>query len=308
MGKTIQVVAFLAGLHASGLCSAPTLLVCPASVMAQWQRELQRWYSHFNVFLMHESGKNRCSHSEIVRRVRQSQSAAPLAAPHSSSSSSSSTASSSSSAAAAASLTSNRSNGILITTYESLRVHQSLLLPHEWGYAILDEGHKIRNPDAAVTQVCKQLRTPHRLIISGEPVQNNLKELWSLFDFIYPGKLGTLPVFEAEFCIPITQGGYANASPFQVNQGYKQHFPFFSDFLLIVAALSLLRFFCILSIHRFFFLLLLLFLLLIFPLSSPSPSFAASCFVSVSSITRFEQPMNVPPLCALLSRLLSFVG
>ena len=47
-------------------------------------------------------------------------------------------------------------------------------------------------------------------------MQNNLKELWSLFDFVFPGKLGTLPVFMAEFSVPITMGGYANASNVQV--------------------------------------------------------------------------------------------
>lgn len=47
-------------------------------------------------------------------------------------------------------------------------------------------------------------------------MQNNLKELWSLFDFVFPGKLGTLPVFLEEFAVPITQGGYANASQIQV--------------------------------------------------------------------------------------------
>ena len=48
-------------------------------------------------------------------------------------------------------------------------------------------------------------------------MQNNLKELWSLFDFVYPGKLGTLPVFLQQFSTPITQGGYANASTVQVS-------------------------------------------------------------------------------------------
>ena len=51
-----------------------------------------------------------------------------------------------------------------------------------------------------------QFRTPHRLILTGSPMQNNLKELWSLFDFVFPGKLGTLPVFMEEFSVPITQG------------------------------------------------------------------------------------------------------
>jgi len=63
-----------------------------------------------------------------------------------------------------------------------------------------------------MTLACKQLLTSHRIILSGAPVQNNLSELWSLFDFVYPGKLGTLPIFEEEFCIPIRMGGYAGAS------------------------------------------------------------------------------------------------
>ena len=83
------------------------------------------------------------------------------------------------------------------------------------------KGHKIRNPDAKMTLSVKQLATAHRLILSGSPLQNNLKELWSLFDFIYPGKLGTLPVFLQQFSSPITQAGYANASTVQVAAGYK---------------------------------------------------------------------------------------
>ena len=47
-------------------------------------------------------------------------------------------------------------------------------------------------------------------------MQNNLKELWSLFDFVFPGKLGTLPVFMEQFSVPITMGGYSNASAVQV--------------------------------------------------------------------------------------------
>ena len=126
------------------------------------------------------------------------------------------------------------SSGVLVLTYEGLRVFRDLLLPYQWEYVVLDEGHKIRNPDAEVTLVCKQVcvcvcvctrvwkvftqaqsmflprpsqfRTPHRIILTGSPMQNNLKELWSLFDFVFPGRLGTLPVFMEEFSVPITQG------------------------------------------------------------------------------------------------------
>ena len=71
------------------------------------------------------------------------------------------------------------------------------------------------------TLAVKQFRTCHRLILSGSPLQNNLKELWSLFDFVFPGKLGTLPDFMEHFSVPITMGGYVNASPVQVATAYR---------------------------------------------------------------------------------------
>ena len=52
--------------------------------------------------------------------------------------------------------------------------------------------------------------------MTGSPIQNRLAELWSLFDFVFPGKLGTLPVFQAQFGLPIQLGGYSNASAVQV--------------------------------------------------------------------------------------------
>ena len=109
------------------------------------------------------------------------------------------------------------SAGILITSYDQLRLQRDLLLNTAWGYAILDEGHKIRNPDAEVTLAAKQLQTVHRIIMSGSPIQNRLTELWSLFDYVFPGKLGTLPVFTTQFALPIQIGGYSNASQMQVS-------------------------------------------------------------------------------------------
>jgi len=58
-----------------------------------------------------------------------------------------------------------------------------------------------------------------RIIMTGTPVQNRLPELWSLFDFVFPGRLGTLPVFQTQFAVPIQIGGYANASSMQVCLG-----------------------------------------------------------------------------------------
>lgn len=92
---------------------------------------------------------------------------------------------------------------------------------HKWSYVVMDEAQKIRNPDADVTLACKRFRTPHRLALSGTPIQNDLKELWSLLDFVFPGRLGTLPAFEQEFADPIRRGGYSNASPLQVQLAYR---------------------------------------------------------------------------------------
>ena len=57
------------------------------------------------------------------------------------------------------------------------------------------------------------------MILSGSPTQKNLKELWSLFDFVVPGKLGTMTAFLENFSVPINQGGYSNASEVQVQTG-----------------------------------------------------------------------------------------
>lgn len=102
-----------------------------------------------------------------------------------------------------------------------MRSNARLLLVHRWAYAVLDEGDRIRNPAAAVSIACKQLHTVHRLILTGAPIQNNLRELWSLVDFVHPGRLGNLAQFEQDFANPISQGGWANASPTQVEVAYR---------------------------------------------------------------------------------------
>jgi len=96
------------------------------------------------------------------------------------------------------------------------------LTTHPWSLAVLDEGQRIRNSSSQVTSAAKRLRTPHRLLLSGTPIQNNLRELWSLYDFAFPGRLGVDPeVFDREFGLPIRRGGYRNASPMEVQIGYR---------------------------------------------------------------------------------------
>ncbi|XP_015996449.2 DNA excision repair protein ERCC-6 isoform X2 [Rousettus aegyptiacus] len=194
LGKTIQIIAFLAGLSYSKIRTrgsnyrfdglGPTIIVCPTTVMHQWVKEFHTWWPPFRVAILHESGSCTRKKEKLIRDIA-------------------------------------HCHGILITSYSYIRLMQDDISSHDWHYVILDEGHKIRNPNAAITLACKQFRTPHRIILSGSPMQNNLRELWSLFDFIFPGKLGTLPVFMEQFSVPITMGGYSNASPVQVKTAYK---------------------------------------------------------------------------------------
>ncbi|XP_008791071.2 DNA excision repair protein CSB [Phoenix dactylifera] len=216
LGKTVQVISFLGALHFSKMYK-PSIVVCPVTLLRQWQREARKWYPNFKVEILHDSAhglnkqmvakssesdydsedsmdtdnerprpaKSVKRWNDLIDRVVQSESA------------------------------------LLLTTYEQLRLLGEKLLDIEWGYAILDEGHRIRNPNAEITLVCKQLQTVHRIIMTGAPIQNKLSELWSLFDFVFPGKLGVLPVFETEFAVPITVGGYANATPLQVSTAYR---------------------------------------------------------------------------------------
>jgi superfamily II DNA or RNA helicase len=84
-----------------------------------------------------------------------------------------------------------------LASYAQLRKHRELLDRAEFGYAILDEGQFIKNPDAKVTHACQAIRARHRFVLSGTPLENRQLDLWSIFRFLLPGLLGTRAGFEA---------------------------------------------------------------------------------------------------------------
>ncbi|KAK9067540.1 hypothetical protein SSX86_011651 [Deinandra increscens subsp. villosa] len=213
LGKTIQVLSFLGALHFSKMYK-PSIIVCPVTLLRQWKREAKKWYPNFHVEILHDSAQD----SSYKRKQAKSDESDYEATE---SDEEEKIYSKSNKWDSLINRVLRNESGLLITTYEQLRILGEKLLDIEWGYAVLDEGHRIRNPNAEVTLVCKQLQTVHRIIMTGAPIQNKLSELWSLFDFVFPGKLGVLPVFEAEFAVPISVGGYANASPLQVSTAYR---------------------------------------------------------------------------------------
>lgn len=95
------------------------------------------------------------------------------------------------------------SHDCVVTSYDTIRNDIEFLSKIEWLYCILDEGHIIKSAKTKTTKAVKQIRAEHRLILSGTPIQNNVLELWSLFDFLMPGFLGTEKQFMERYGRPI---------------------------------------------------------------------------------------------------------
>lgn len=122
---------------------------------------------------------------------------------------------------------------IVITSYDICRNDIDIFTPLNWNYCVLDEGHLIKNPKAKTTIAVKRLASNHRLILSGTPIQNNVLELWSLFDFLMPGFLGTEKVFLDRFAKPIAASRLSRSSSKEHEAGalaiealHKQVLPF----------------------------------------------------------------------------------
>lgn len=209
LGKTIQVISFVAALHYSKKLTKPVLIVAPATVLQQWVAEFHRWWPALRVSILHSSGsgmlnvhkEGRYEDEEMFDEKTGFKKSSPTAKK----------------------IVDRvvKQGHVLVTTYAGLQTYGDVLIPVSWEYAVLDEGHKIRNPNTKITYLCKELLTPNRIILSGTPMQNNLIELWSLFDFINPMRLGSLVVFRTQFEVPIRLGGYANATKVQVMTAQK---------------------------------------------------------------------------------------
>ncbi|KAM6300262.1 LOW QUALITY PROTEIN: DNA excision repair protein ERCC-6-like [Aegotheles albertisi] len=178
LGKTIQVIAFLSGMFDAEL-SQHVLLVMPTTLVSSWLAEFARWTPGLRVKEFHGSSK-----MERTRNLEKVQ----------------------------------RRNGIIITSYQMLLNNwKQLASSHEqefvWDYVILDEAHKIKCPSNKTTKCVYAIPARHRLLLTGTPVQNNLREMWSLFDFACQGSLlGTAKTFRMEYENPITRAREKDAT------------------------------------------------------------------------------------------------
>ncbi|MBI5556247.1 MAG: DEAD/DEAH box helicase [Deltaproteobacteria bacterium] len=157
LGKTVQVLAFLDALKAEGKKAGPSLLIIPASLLANWTSEIETFAPGLSFF---------AAHPDFHR---------PGSVP---------------------ALSSEQLAGLdlVITTY-ALAQRYEWLQQHLWNYLILDEAQAIKNPGTKQTRVVKNLAAGNRIVMTGTPVENRLSDLWSLFDFVNPGLLGNAREF-----------------------------------------------------------------------------------------------------------------
>jgi len=159
LGKTLQTLAFLRLRRGAG----PALIVCPTSLLANWQREAARFTPDLKVFLV--DGSNRPAK---IARIS--------------------------------------GYDLVLTSYGLLRRDIESYADHSLAVVVLDEAQHIKNPETQNAQAAFRLRTRHRFVLTGTPMENSLRDLWSLMNFVVPGYLGTRSDFRERYEKPLTKG------------------------------------------------------------------------------------------------------
>lgn len=174
LGKTIQTISFLYYLYNIHALHGPFLCVVPLSTMTAWQREFQIWAPNMNVVTYLGDVSSR----EILRQYEWCFD------------------------------NSNRLKfNAILTTYEILLKDKTFLGCISWAALLVDEAHRLKNDDSLLYKALKEFDTNHRLLITGTPLQNSLKELWALLHFIMPNKFESWEDFERYYG-STTEKGY----------------------------------------------------------------------------------------------------
>uniref|UniRef100_A0A914Z5J4 DNA helicase n=1 Tax=Panagrolaimus superbus TaxID=310955 RepID=A0A914Z5J4_9BILA len=156
LGKTIQTISFLSSLFHLHDVHGPFLIVVPLSTMTAWQREFELWAPTLNavVYMGDVSSREQIRNYELLfansRKIKVN---------------------------------------ALLTTYEILLKDKAFLSGFDWAALMVDEAHRLKNDESLLYQCLRNFSTAHRLLITGTPLQNSLKELWALLHFIMPDKL-----------------------------------------------------------------------------------------------------------------------
>jgi SNF2 family DNA or RNA helicase len=163
LGKTVQALALIQREWKASEKPRPTLLICPMSVVGNWQKEAARFTPDLPVLVHH--GQERAKGPEFKKR----------AAKH----------------------------AIVLSSYSLLHRDIALFKPVSWAGVILDEAQNIKNPQTKQAQSARGIKADYRIALTGTPVENHVGDLWSIMEFLNPGWLGTQAEFKRTFHVPI---------------------------------------------------------------------------------------------------------
>ena len=171
LGKTLQTLALLQRDWESG-GQGPTLLVCPTSVLSQWQSEAGRFTPDLPVLVHH--GPERLQDEAFAQAVA--------------------------------------GQALVVTSYSLLHRDLPTLQRARWHAVVLDEAQNIKNPATHQAKAARAISAPCRIALTGTPVENHVLDLWSIMEFLNPGLLGSQQAFMRRFFVPIQREGSASAS------------------------------------------------------------------------------------------------
>ncbi|MFZ4719882.1 MAG: DEAD/DEAH box helicase [Ilumatobacteraceae bacterium] len=157
LGKTPTTLAHLAGIP------GPHLVVCPLSVVRNWESETARFAPFLRVMVHHGTG--RAADAAFLRRVAE--------------------------------------HDIVVTTYQVAAKDIGVLQQVDWATLVMDEAQAVKNPNTHTARAMRAVPAGQRIALTGTPVENRLAELWSIFHIVTPGLLGTYAQFRDRFAQPI---------------------------------------------------------------------------------------------------------
>jgi TATA-binding protein-associated factor len=177
LGKTIQTICILAGDHyirqKEKQAKLPSIVICPPTLTGHWVFEVNKFLNNNYLTPLHYVGLP-SDREKLRSKIKNHQ--------------------------------------LVVASYDIVRKDIDFFSSIHWNYCVLDEGHVIKNGKTKSSKAIKLLIANHRLILSGTPIQNNVLELWSLFDFLMPGFLGTEKQFMTKFSKPILASRDAKSS------------------------------------------------------------------------------------------------
>jgi SNF2 family DNA or RNA helicase len=172
LGKTIQLLALEAREREADPECGPSLLLCPMSLVGNWQREAAKFVPGLRVYAHH--GTDRAHGPALAARLADAD--------------------------------------LVVTTYSTATRDLDELVDVGWHRVILDEAQLIKNSRSGASRAARQLPAGHRIALTGTPMENRLSELWSVMDFLNPGVLGPPDRFRQRYAIPVERYGDTEAA------------------------------------------------------------------------------------------------